>query len=993
VFLLPRFLLFFLPVFAFATLSASAQVINEFQASNSQTIADEDGEYEDWIEIYNETSSPINLGGYGLSDDYSRPFRWIFPDIMIQPGEFLIVWASGKNRTIPGSQLHANFKISASGEELLITDPNGIRVDEIPPLNLPTDISYGRQPNGSGHFQYFDNPTPGSSNTTPGFDGIASPPQFSHEGGLYSEPFSLSMEAGSGTTIRYSTSSLLPTTNTGFVYNSPVSVSNSGVIRAVAFKDNYIPSEPTTLQFVRMHSDVQEFNSDIPLIVMNQYQYEVVPGPRVPVSLYFLEGNSGTRTSLSGDLALQSRAKANYRGSSSLNYPKRMYGFHLLDEMDGNRSEELFGMPPDHNWIINAPYSDKSLMRNVVSYGLAESLGWYAPRTRFVEMFVHTGSGPLTMSNYHGVYVLVERIKWSDDRVNITKIGPGDNAEPEISGGYIIKKDRLNPGQTGFTTNRGTTLAFARPQEEDATPEQISWIRQYMSDFESALFSESFGDPAEGYQAFIDTDSFIDHFIITELVKEIDGYRLSTYMYKDRNAKLVMGPVWDFNLSLGNANFIEGWIPEGWYIDALTISNDCEDFIGCGVRDWYLRLLQDPNFVERLQYRWWELRQDILSNETLSQVINDNKQELNESQARNFDRWPVLGEYVWPNYFIANTWEEELEWMENFLLTRANWIDTQMGEEPDFEDFSIHSFWYFDTGMPNNTPLEFLEATYQQDGHAYMEFQSALSGYPYNSGHPNWRKASMERRNQPTSINYSEEANNGNPYNAGNMRGMQIRQPFTGDGGENTLIFHLDTEFYKGLRFSFAAKDEGAADRLSIDYSVSSGEPEWITNGLNQTVYSLSSSYQLFSLDFTHIQSVDFNADFKIRVRFEGDDMSEDAGDRVTFNNIKLEYIEKDTSASSGPAPEVPDTFELKQNYPNPFNPVTTISFSLPQSAHTELVIYNMAGQRVSLPVSGVMNAGTHHVSFDASNLSSGVYLYRLTSGTHSQTRKFMLIK
>ena len=986
-----RFFFPLLALFLSFSLTVNAQVINEFQASNSETIADQDGDFEDWIEIYNETSSAINLAGYGLSDDYDRPFRWVFPNIILQPGQFILVWASGKDRAVSGSQLHTNFRISSSGEELLITAPDGTRVDEIPPLNLPTDISYGRQPDGSDQFQYFTEPTPGSTNNTSGYDGIAQTPQFSHPGGLYSNPFDLSIEAGEHTQIRYTTDSSLPEENSGDIYSEPFNVSNSGVIRAIAFRENYLPSEPATLQFVRMESDVEGFSSDIPLIVMNQYQFSVEPGDRVPVTFYFLEENSGSRTALAGHLALQSLAKANYRGSSSLNFPKRMYGFHLLDETDGNRNEELFGMPADHNWIINGPYSDKSLMRNVISYGLAESLGWYAPRTRFVEMFVHNGTGPLTMSNYHGVYVLVERIKWHDERVNITKIEPEDNAEPEITGGYIIKKDRLNEGQSGFTTNRGTTLAFARPQEEDATPEQTEWIRQYMSDFESALFGANFADPAQGYQAYIDTDSFIDHFIVTELTREIDGYRLSTFMYKDRNGKLVMGPVWDFNLSLGNANYINGWIPQGWYLDDLASQNDC--YIGCGVRDWYLRLMEDPGYMERLQNRWWELRQNILSDETLSQIIAYNKQELNESQARNFERWPILGEYVWPNYFIANTWEEELEWMEDFLITRANWIDDQMGEEPEFSEFYVHSFWHFDTDMPNNTPLETFDATFQDQGNAFIEFHSALSGYPFHSGHPNWRKASMERRNQPTSVNYSEAGNNDQPYDAGEMRGMQVRQPFTGDGGENTLIFHFDVTLYEGLRFSFAAKDEGAAERLKIDYSVSSGDPEWITAGMNQTVFPLSGSYQQFSVDFSHLQSMDYNPDFQIRIRFEGEDMTLDSGDRVTFNNILLEYLEKDTISSSENDPHSPVAFELKQNYPNPFNPITTIGFTLPESAHTELTIYNVIGQQVARPVAETRTAGTHYVSFDASNLSSGVYIYHLRSGNLEQTRKMMIVK
>lgn len=977
-------------LFPFLSYTSTAQVLNEFQASNSVTASDEDGEYEDWIEIYNETSEAINLNGYGLSDDYDRPYRWVFPDITIEPGDFLLVWASGKNRVNPTAPLHTNFSISASSEEIILTAPDGSRIDEIEPMYLPTDISYGRKPDGSESFSYFSEPTPGHSNTTTGYDGIASPPVFSHDSGFYTGLITLSLQAGNDAEIRYTTGGSNPTESTGQVYSSPLSIFYSGVIRARAFKDNYIPSETAALQFVRMDTGLQGFDSDLPLVVMNQYVEEVGPGDRKPVSLYFSDGGQGARTSLADDLVLHSLGKANIRGTSSQMFPKKMYGFHLLDSSDGNRKEELFGMPGDHNWILYAPYSDKSLMRNVIAYSLAESMGWYAPRTRFVELFEHLGTGPLSYDNYHGVYVLVERIKWSDDRVNITKIGPGDNSEPEITGGYIIKKDRLNEGQSGFTTDLGTTLAFARPQEEDVTPQQKSWIRQYMSDFESAIFSSSFGDPVNGYQAFIDTDSFIDHLIITELLKEIDGYRLSTFMHKDRNGKLVMGPVWDFNLSLGNAYYIEGWNPVGWYYELLAQESEC--YIGCGVRDWYLRLLQDPEFVERLQLRWWTLRQNLISDDNLAAMIAENRQILNESQQRNFQRWQILGEYVWPNYFVADTWLEELEWMEDFLLTRANWIDTQMGEEPVISEYQLHSFWHFNSDMPNNTPLESISATYPGNLNTYIEYQSALDGYPFHSGHPNWRKASMERRNRPTSINYSEQANDGNAYDAGYMRGMQVRQPFMGDAGENTLIFHPDAQQYGGFRFSFAAMDEGAADQLIIDYSVSDGEPEWVTTGLSQSVYALSSSYQLYQIDFAGIDEADYNPDFKIRVRFSGDDMTEDGGNRTTFNNIMLEYQSTATSIQE-PETENPQTISLKQNYPNPFNPSTTIQYTLPEAGEVRIDVYNVMGQRVATVVNEHQNAGSHTISFDATRLASGVYLYKLQTSGKVLIRKMTLIK
>jgi len=171
-------------------------VINEFMASNGQTLADEDGDFEDWLELYNGGADPLSLVGYGLSDDPDRPFRWVFPDVTIAPGNYLLVWASGKDRANPVSPLHSNFSISADGEPLLLTYPDGTLLDQIGPLPVPRDISYGRQPDGSDNWYFFDQPTPGSSNNdSPAYPEILDPPTFSHQAGFFTQPFNLTLSA------------------------------------------------------------------------------------------------------------------------------------------------------------------------------------------------------------------------------------------------------------------------------------------------------------------------------------------------------------------------------------------------------------------------------------------------------------------------------------------------------------------------------------------------------------------------------------------------------------------------------------------------------------------------------------------------------------------------------------------------------------------------------------------------------------------------------
>ncbi len=170
-------------------------VINEFMASNFSVIADEDGDYEDWIELYNTGNETVNLESFGISDDWQEPFLWVFPSVEIQPGEYLLVWASGKDRAEPGQSLHTNFSIKSDGEYLMLSAPDGEILDFVSPVYVPTNISYGRQGDGENSWYFFTEATPGTTNITQGFESVLNPPQFSHPGGFYHEEFHLTISA------------------------------------------------------------------------------------------------------------------------------------------------------------------------------------------------------------------------------------------------------------------------------------------------------------------------------------------------------------------------------------------------------------------------------------------------------------------------------------------------------------------------------------------------------------------------------------------------------------------------------------------------------------------------------------------------------------------------------------------------------------------------------------------------------------------------------
>jgi hypothetical protein len=177
---------------------ATAEVrIHELLASNGATVVDEDGDYSDWIELRNSGSAAVNLAGWGLSDSPGSPMKWVFPDSMvIGAGTHVLVWASGKNRRHPSGPLHTSFSLAASGETVVLTAPGGTLVDSVSYPALPRDLSYGRLQSGGAGWFFFEQPTPGSANTTNGYANLMTPPEFSHSGGFHTTPFNLNVEAG-----------------------------------------------------------------------------------------------------------------------------------------------------------------------------------------------------------------------------------------------------------------------------------------------------------------------------------------------------------------------------------------------------------------------------------------------------------------------------------------------------------------------------------------------------------------------------------------------------------------------------------------------------------------------------------------------------------------------------------------------------------------------------------------------------------------------------
>jgi hypothetical protein len=605
----------------------------------------------------------------------------------------------------------------------------------------------------------------GTSRTKGAANAGIAPPGFSKPAGVYTNEFLLELQAN-GATIRYTLDGSEPQA-TSTVYTAALRVTNCIIVRARAWNTRGETSSVTSESYVLLASDLLGFSSNLPLLVVRSGSDEIVSYQKSLGNIKVIEGRSpSSRVSLTDRASFDGVALLNIRGHSSLRYPKHSYNLKLVDELQDSRKASLLELPKHSDWALYGPYPDKTLIRDVLAYELSNEMGRWAPKTRFVEVFVSEGPNKLSMEDYAGVYVLEEKVTRDKSGVNIAKLDPAATEEPEVSGGYVFKKDHASsyerkrfdpdgPPQAGTSTNRtgyptppggfpadpagffpayaGKTTSnrvtrpvpaasarpkrpksdanrartnhvaaaapgsvkldeqllfhedegfrtqvqrnqfyYCDPEPEEITAVQRAWLKDYLNRFESALYGPSFRDKASGYRGFIDPGSFIDHHLLVEVTKNVDGFRFSTFYYKDRNGLLQMGPAWDWNLSFGNADGKQGYMPDHWLWPQL----DDQQY------SWFRRLFEDPDFAQQYVDRWSELRANVFATSNFLAKIDRLLESLNEAQQRNFAKWEILGRDINPNYFVGNSYQEEVDWMKGWITNRLSWIDAQFLAAP-----------------------------------------------------------------------------------------------------------------------------------------------------------------------------------------------------------------------------------------------------------------------------------------------------------------------
>jgi len=417
---------------------------------------------------------------------------------------------------------------------------------------------------------------------------------------------------------------------------------------------------------------VSTVDSNLPLIIINTQGVGINDVNKISARMSVINNANGVNNINDTAFEYDGFIGIKIRGSSSEMFPKKNYNIETRTDLGANLNFPLLGLPAENDWVFHGPYTDKSLMRNVLAYHMGNLTGRWSPRTRFCEMYIN--------KEYLGVYALVEKIKIDSNRVSIASLKLDEIAGDALTGGYLLKIDRPDEGAwispyKARNDIQAVPISYVDPEYANLQPEQRTYIKDYVTAFENALRGVNYKDPVVGYRAYVNMQSFVDYYIVNEISRNLDGYRLSTYFYKEKDSKggkLTMGPFWDYDLTFGNANFFSAGNTAGWVVDGLGNGDEY------GIPFWWEKLRTDPYFEGQLKNRWVELRRDKFSNDNLNYFIDSSARELATAQQRNFQKFNILNTNIWPNNYVGGTYANEITYMKTWLNNRLAWIDSKM---------------------------------------------------------------------------------------------------------------------------------------------------------------------------------------------------------------------------------------------------------------------------------------------------------------------------
>ena len=417
--------------------------------------------------------------------------------------------------------------------------------------------------------------------------------------------------------------------------------------------------------------DFDGFESPVAVLRINTFEEAIPDAPSIRGRMEIVwtdttvsHASYGAPSNLVTNIEIEKRGRW-----SQFVYPKNGYAIETKDFHWEDTDVSPLLMPLEEDWTLHGPYGDRSFMRNVLAMRLANKQRNYASRTRFVELFIN--------GDYEGLYVMMEKIKRGEDRVDIAKLKPDEISGDDVTGGYIFKTDwEPVDWRSSFNMLSDTTkipYTYAYPKRKNIAQQQESYIQNYVDDWEHSMQNTTVTYNGKYWHQYMDLASFVDFFLMMELTKDIDAYRASTYYHKKKDSnggKIYAGPVWDFNFAFGLVDYCQGYLPNGY----MFSGNWCSGTNPA----WWEDLVYTPLFSDAVNCRWKELRTSVWHKDSIKTFIADNEALLMSAATRNHSRWPLMGSNPSAVKYIAATFSGDVAIMEDWLMDRIDWLDSNM---------------------------------------------------------------------------------------------------------------------------------------------------------------------------------------------------------------------------------------------------------------------------------------------------------------------------
>ena len=964
-----------------APVTAQNTIITEIMSANITILADEDDDYEDWIEIFNTGEESVNLEGYGLSDNDSEPFKWVFPNIEIQRGDYLLVFASGKNKV--GQFVHTNFKLKSEGEIITLSDPSGGIVDQVDSGYIPSDISRGKRVGAGQELYYFQAPSPRMQNHGPSFLEISESPEFLQLGGIFNGSVTIPIESsGIDAEIYYTRDGSTPTKNS-FRYSAPLVAQQSVVIRARVFEHDKLPSTVITNSYMFYE------NNDLPIISLStdpdnffseDYGIYVMgrdPGlpPNYPHANFWQDWERPVHVEMyepDGTLAFSVEAGVKIRGEKSRLLPQKSltikmkdkYGddkieYRIFENKDIDEFESIILRNSGQDWM-------STLMRDAMMANLIEDSGIDHLAYRPAIMFIN--------GEYWGIHNIREQV-----------------SVEYLASNHEIDKDEIDLLEYGGQVIDGDSLHYMALLEYVRTHDmRLEESYQYVA---TQMDIENFIKywTAETYYGNTDwpannikfwrpqTPTGVWKWIMFDTDYGFglrDSYELDTIeLFMDGNRN----PPWAvllINSLMQNQYFKEKYI--NYFADFINLNFRDETVISlietmtAGIESeiavhqlrwgrpldrWYEELTLLRNFAAN-RPSW--VKNHILHNFNLPGIANV-RLDISSSEAGKIRiNSSTVTQYPWDgDYFVSIPIELAALPSPGYRFVRWEGIDTEdtsFVRIPVLEDLNITAIFEED----NSNLVMINEINYNSSDEFDPKDWVELYNHSLN--------------NVDISGWVFKDANDDNefiiPENAVLQTGEYI--VLCKDSEEFSTLYP-DVENYIG----------------DLDFNLSNG----------------GELIRLFNAEGLIIDSLTYDDELPWPLEPDGNGPTLELIDAELPNHFPASW---QTSVESHGTPGrangsfnsngdifagAPHEFRLRAPSPNPFNAAATINFSLLKNGMTSLIVYDVQGREVKRLVDGFRTAGSYNVVFDGSILSSGVYFARLTADTGVQTQKMLLIK